>query len=139
MNDPVDTRPLVLGLHHIRVPVSDVMRSRDWYSTVFDFEPRLTLEEEEQIVGVVLIHDSGLTLGLHHDAARARALKGFCMIALNVGDAIDLDAWCAHLDTTATEHSSPAKGHIGWHVEISDPDGLVIQLHTNGHPTADEA
>ena len=139
MNDPTVTRPAVVGLHHLRVPVSDVMYSRDWYSNVFDFEPRLTLEEEDRVVGVVLIHESGLTLGLHHAPELARSLEGFCLIALSVGDSVDLDHWCTRLDTTGTNHTSPAEGHVGWYVEVSDPDSLIIQLHTIGQPTADEA
>jgi len=139
MNDPTVTPPAVVGLHHLRLPVSDVMRSRDWYSATFDFEPRLSLEEEDRVVGVVLIHPSGLTLGLHHAPELARSLHGFCSVALSVGDSDDLDHWCARLDTLGTKHTSPAEGHLGWHVEVPDPDGLIIQLHTIGQPTADEA
>jgi catechol 2,3-dioxygenase-like lactoylglutathione lyase family enzyme len=139
MNDPMVTRPAVVGLHHLRVPVSDVMCSRDWYCTVFDFEPRLTLEEADRVVGVVLMHESGLTLGLHHAPELARSLEGFCLIALSVGDSVDLDHWCTRLDTAGTQHTAPAEGHVGWYVEVSDPDGLIVQLHTIGQPTADEA
>ena len=139
MNDPTVDQPAVVGLHHLRVPVSDVMCSRDWYSTVFDFEPRLTLEEEDRVVGVVLIHESGLTLGLHHAPELARSLEGFCLIALSVGDSDDLDHWCTHLDTPGPSTLRPAEGHVGWYIEVSDPDGLIIQLHTIGQPTADEA
>jgi catechol 2,3-dioxygenase-like lactoylglutathione lyase family enzyme len=139
MNDPAIASPAVVGLHHLRLPVSDVMRSRDWYSAVFDFEPRLSLEEEDRVVGVVLIHPSGLTLGLHDAPALARSLRGFCSVALSVGASDDLDHWCTRLDTLRVEHTAPAEGHLGWHVEVPDPDGLIIQLHTIGQPTADEA
>jgi catechol 2,3-dioxygenase-like lactoylglutathione lyase family enzyme len=139
MNDLTVTPPEVVGLHHIRLPVSDVMRSRDWYFAVFDFEPRLSFEEEDRVVGVVLIHQSGLTLGLHHAPELARSLEGFCSVALSVGDSDDLDHWCTRLDTLGTQHTSPAEGHLGWYVEVPDPDGLIIQLHTIAQPTADEA
>jgi hypothetical protein len=131
--------PAVVGLHHLRVPVSDVMCGRDWYSTVFDFESWLTFEEEDRVVGVVVIHESGVTVGLHHAPELARSLEGFCLIALSVGDSMDLSRWCTRLDTMGTNHTSPAQGHLGWHVEVSDPDGLVVQLHTIGQPTANEA
>jgi catechol 2,3-dioxygenase-like lactoylglutathione lyase family enzyme len=131
--------PAVVGLHHLRLPVSDVMRSRDWYSDIFGFDPRLSFEEEDRVVGVVVIHRSGLTLGLHHAPELARALHGFCSVALSVGDVDDLDHWCSHLDTLGIEHTAPTEGHLGWYVEVPDPDGLTIQLHTIGQPTADEA
>ena len=45
----------------------------------------------------------------------------------------------SYLDALGVSHSAPADGHLGWYVEVPDPDGLIIQLHTIGHPTADEA
>ena len=114
------------------------MRSSDWYSAIFSFEPCLILEEEDRVVGVVVIHRNGLTLGLHYAPALAQALRGFCSIALSVGtDA--LDQWCTHLDTLGVKHTAPAEGHLGWYVEVPDPDGLIIQLHTISQPSADEA
>jgi catechol 2,3-dioxygenase-like lactoylglutathione lyase family enzyme len=139
MNDPASAPPDLVGLHHLRLPVSDVMRSRDWYASVFGFKPRLSLEEEDLVVGVVLSHQSGLTLGLHHAPELARSLHGFCSVALSVRDSDDLNNWCARLDTLDVKHTPPTEGHRGWYVDVPDPDGLVIQLHTTGQPTADEA
>jgi catechol 2,3-dioxygenase-like lactoylglutathione lyase family enzyme len=127
------------GLHHIRLPVSDVMRSRDWYIDVLGFEPRLVLEDEDHVVGVVVGHDSGVILGLHYEPERARALRGFCPVALNVGTIDDLHRWCARLETLGISHSAPTDGHLGRYVEVADPDGLIILLHTAGQPSADEA
>ena len=128
-----------VGLHHVRVPVSDVMRSRDWYAEVLGFEPRLCFEEEERVVGVVLDHVSGLSLGLHHQPQTARALRGFCCVALDVGSVEDLSRCCVELDAAGITHSAPAEGHLGWYVAVPDPDGVVIELHTAGRPSADEA
>jgi len=129
----------ILGLHHVRLPVSDVIRSRDWYVDVLGFEPRLLLEEEEEIVGAVVALPEGLTLGLHCAPELARALRGFCPVALEVGTSDELTRWCTRLDTLGIDHSEPAEGHLGWYVEVPDPDGLVIRLHTAAQPTADEA
>ena len=82
MNDSNAEVTGIIGLHHVRLPVSDVMRSRDWYISVFGFEPRLSVEEEDRVVGIVVGHPSGLTLGLHEAPALARVLEGFCSIAL---------------------------------------------------------
>ena len=115
------------------------MRSRDWYIDVFGFEPLLDLEEEDNVVGVVVRHRNGLTLGLHYAPTLARALDGFCPVALSVGAFDDLIRWCAHLDALGASHSTAAEGHLGWYVEVPNPDGIIIQLHTTGQPTADEA
>ena len=136
MNDPAVT---FVGLHHVRLPVSDVMRSRDWYADVLGFEPRLSVEDEDHVVGVVVHHHSGLAIGLHYEPGRARALSGFCSVALSVGAIDDLDRSCQRLDLLGISHSAPTEGHLGWFVEVPDPDGLVIELHTTSQPSADEA
>jgi catechol 2,3-dioxygenase-like lactoylglutathione lyase family enzyme len=110
----------------------------DWYTAVFGFEPRLCLEEEDHLVGAVVGHRNGLTPGLHHAPVLA-TLAGFCSIAFSVGDVDDLTKWCTYLDTLGVRHSAPAEGHIGWYVEVPDPDGILVQLHTIGQPAADEA
>ena len=139
MNAPTVAVPASVGLHHVRLPVSDVRRSQDWYTAVFGFEPRLCLEEEDHLVGVVVGQRSGLTLGLHYAPVLAHALAGFCSIALSVGAVDDLTQWCTYLDALGVSHSAPAEGHLGWYVEVPDPDGLIIQLHTIGQPAADGA
>jgi catechol 2,3-dioxygenase-like lactoylglutathione lyase family enzyme len=126
-------------LHHVRLPVSDVMRSRDWFMDVFGFDPQLSVEEEDRVTGVVVGHRSGLTLGLHHAPALARALEGFCPVALSVSSVDELIRCCDRLETVGVRHSAPAEGHLGWYVEVPDPDGIIIELHTVDQPTVDEA
>jgi len=126
----------IIVVHHVRLPVSDIIRSRDFYTSALGFETRLTVEEADHIIGVVVVHRSGVTLGLHAAPARARALFGFCSVALSVGDRSDLTSWCEYLDTLGVSHSPPTEGHVGWYVQVPDPDGLVIELHTSGNITA---
>jgi catechol 2,3-dioxygenase-like lactoylglutathione lyase family enzyme len=133
------TIPTFVGLHHVRLPVSNVMRSRDWYTGVLGFESRLTVEEEDRVVGVVVGHPCGITLGLHHAPELARALRGFCSVALSVGDFDDLVQWCTRLDSLDVRHSVPTEGHLGSYIEVPDPDGLIIELHTIGQATAADA
>jgi hypothetical protein len=115
------------------------MRSRDWYIGVLAFEPRLSVEEADHVVGVVVSHASGVTIGLHYAPQLARALHGFCPVALSVGDVDELTRWCTHLDTLGVGHSQTSEGHLGWYLDVPDPDNLIIRLHTIGQPTADEA
>ncbi len=132
----IDEPVTINGVHHVRLPVSDIIRSRDWYTSALGFETRLTVEEEDRVVGVVVVHPSGVTLGLHEAPALARALRGFCAVALSVGNRSDLTRWCQYLDSLGVSHSLPTEGHIGWCVEVPDPDGIIIELHTNGNITA---
>lgn len=127
------------GVHHVRLPVSDVLRSRDWYSEVFEFAPILDFEEEANLVGVVLEHPCGITVGLHAAPERVVALAGFSAVAFSVGGADDLNAWAKRLNHLGVAHSAAAEAHIGWSITIPDPDGLLVQLCAGRHPAADEA
>ncbi len=106
---------------------------------VFGFECVLAFEEEERVVGVVLEHPSGVTLGLHSEPKRAVAWRDFAAVAFCVGGYEELTSWCAHLDDIGVQHSSMGESHIGWSTEVADPDAILVQLHTRGNPTADEA
>jgi catechol 2,3-dioxygenase-like lactoylglutathione lyase family enzyme len=129
----------VVGIYHVRFPVSDVLLSRDWYASVLGFEPVLAYEEEDRVVGVALRHPSGVRLGLHLEPQRARALRGFAVLSLRVSTIADLEAWSAHFDRLGVEHSVIAAGHPGYRLEVADPDGIWVELHTIGHPTTDDA
>jgi catechol 2,3-dioxygenase-like lactoylglutathione lyase family enzyme len=138
-NDRSDDEATIIGVHHVRLPVSDIIRSRDWYASAFGFETRLTVEEEDRIIGVVAVHRSGVTIGLHAAPALAGALRGFCSVALSVGDRSDLTSWCEFLDALGVSCSGPTEGHVGWYVHVPDPDGLIIELHTAGNITTSGA
>jgi catechol 2,3-dioxygenase-like lactoylglutathione lyase family enzyme len=36
----------ILGVHHIKIPVSHIVRSRAWYERVFDLEPFLEFADD---------------------------------------------------------------------------------------------
>ena len=76
----------VVGYHHIKVPVSDVARSRQWYVCALGFEPELEFAEDGALRGVALYHPAAdARLALRHDPARATALAGFDVTAMAVG------------------------------------------------------
>ena len=136
---PPSSTPPIVGVHHIKLPVTNVLESRDWYMAVFGFEPILDFEEEDGVLGIVLEHPCGITLGLHLEPQRAAALRRFPAIAFCVGGHEELKSWCAYLDDIDVKHTPMGESHIGSSIQIADPDEIGIQLHTHGHPTADEA
>jgi catechol 2,3-dioxygenase-like lactoylglutathione lyase family enzyme len=141
MAEDVTSGPLapIIGLHHIRVPVSDAWISRDWYMAVLGFRPVLDLEEENGVVGVVLRHDQGLSIGLHRDRSRAASLKGFAILGLTVENRSQLERWAAALDRAGVSRGALEEGHLGFYLDIPDPDGILIRLHTRAGPNAEEA
>lgn len=130
---------LISGLHDVRIPVRDPWASRDWYMTVLGFESVLDLQEARGLAGVVLQHPSGAVLGLHQDARRCRALTGFVLVAMTVPDRAELTTWVDALDRMDQVHSTVQEGHLGWYVDLPDPDGILIRLHTATRFDAEEA
>jgi catechol 2,3-dioxygenase-like lactoylglutathione lyase family enzyme len=73
------------GVHHVKLPVSDVGRSRAWYERVLGFELVMELVEDGEVRGVALQWDAcPPQLALRHDPDRAKALAGFDALALLV-------------------------------------------------------
>jgi catechol 2,3-dioxygenase-like lactoylglutathione lyase family enzyme len=119
------------GLHHVKVPVTDVERSRDWYGRAFDFTCVLEFHEHARLVGVALRHPVGdAALALREDPPRAAALAGFDSVCLAVGTRADLDELLVRLDTAGIEHGTPVAGRGGDAVDVPDPDGHLVRIHT---------
>ena len=127
------------GLHNVRIPVRDPWTSRDWYTVVLGFVPVLDLEDEQGVVGVVLRHPRGFVIGLHQDPARAQALRGFAVLGLTVADMAQLRQWADYLDGRGVAHSALSEGHLGSYIDVADPDGILVRLHTGVAPDAEEA
>jgi catechol 2,3-dioxygenase-like lactoylglutathione lyase family enzyme len=132
-------RSSILGLHHVRIPVSDPWVSRDWYGDILGFKAVLDLEEEERLVGVVLRHPQGIVIGLHRDPQRSAILKDFALLGLTVLDREHLAQWACQLDRLKVSHRPIEEGHLGWYLDIIDPDGILVRLHTGIAPDAEEA
>ncbi len=126
--------PALAGFHHVKFPVSDVVRSRDWYQRVLGFEVEIEFVEEGVLMGVGLAHPAGgPRLALRHDPARAEALSGFDLAALGVPARAEVAEWRAHLDALGEPHGGIVTGHKGGSVLVGlhDPDGIEIRLYAD--------
>jgi catechol 2,3-dioxygenase-like lactoylglutathione lyase family enzyme len=130
---------MIVGLHHVRLPVSDAWRSRDWYMEVFGFLPVMDVTEEDGLVGVILRHPQGMIVGLHQDAARASALRDFAILGLAVSGHGQLERWATRCDELGVEHGPLTEGHLGWYMDIPDPDGILVRVHSGEIPYSEEA
>lgn len=65
------------GFHHVKLPMSNVERSRAWYQLVLDLVPHIDFVEGGVLMGVAMRSaDGGLVLALRRDSVRAAALAG---------------------------------------------------------------
>jgi catechol 2,3-dioxygenase-like lactoylglutathione lyase family enzyme len=121
----------VSGLHHVKLPVTDVERSRAWYGRAFDFTCHLEFREQDRLCGVALRSPEGdVSLALREDPARAAALAGFDTVCLAVGTRTDLDELLTRLDGRGIAHGTPVAGRGGDAVDVPDPDGHLVRIHT---------
>jgi catechol 2,3-dioxygenase-like lactoylglutathione lyase family enzyme len=122
---------VISGFHHVKLPVADVSRSRDWYGRVLGFQVALEFVEDGVVMGLALRDPSGtVQLAVRHDPVRAAALSGFDPIALAVPARADVNAWRARLDDLGEPHGGIVTGHQGGSVLVGlhDPDGIEIRL-----------
>jgi catechol 2,3-dioxygenase-like lactoylglutathione lyase family enzyme len=125
---------MLSGIHHLKLPVSDVARSRAWYERVLGFETTIEFVEDGVVEGVALRRDGCQPqIALRHDAERARALSGFDAVALLVPSRGDVHRWSAQLDDLGEPHGGLVEGHHGGAVLVGlhDPDGIEIRLYAD--------
>nr|MBA2600075.1 VOC family protein [Actinomycetota bacterium] len=121
----------ILGLHHVKVPVTDLARSRAWYERVFDLEVLLEFPDDDGSVrGVGYRPKGGFGLSLREDPEVARGISGFDPFAILLRDKPDVEAWARRLDDLGVQHSPIIEAAIGWILAFHDPDGMELRFYT---------
>ena len=120
------------GFHHVKLPVTDVARTRDWYERVLGFEQRIEFVEDGVLMGIAMQDPSHtVQLAFRCDPDRAKALAGFDPIAVGVPGRADLDEWRDRLTSLGERHEGIVEGHLGSVlVGLHDPDGIEVRLYT---------
>ena len=122
------------GIHHVKLPVTDVVRSRDWYEKVLGFESMTEFVENGKLMGVAMRRDDCQPqIALRRDPNRASALSGFDAIALLVPSPTQVHDWASALDALGEAHGGVVTGHGGGTVLVGvhDPDGIEIRLYAD--------
>ena len=129
----------ILGLHHIKVPVTDLSRSRAWYERVFDLEPTQEFRDDHDGVvrGVVYRSLGDLVISLREMPSAANGIAGFDPFAIMLRGRADIDHWAARLDELGIAHSDIIEAPIGFIMMFDDPDGLQLRFYTLDERGAD--
>jgi catechol 2,3-dioxygenase-like lactoylglutathione lyase family enzyme len=125
---------MITGIHHVKLPVSDVGASRAWYERVLGFHLVVEFVEDGVVRGVALAHEGAAgSLALRHDPDRAKALAGFDALALLVPTREDVRTWRVRLDEAGEPHGGVVTGHGGGAVLVGlhDPDDIEIRLYAD--------
>jgi len=127
--------PEILGIHHLKFPVSDLDRSSDFYSRVLGAQRLKHLDHfnsDKQLYAVILeVPNLGTHLELRLNAQQATHHRGFDPLTLKVEDRAQLRQWIGHLEAEHVPHSPVLTAYVGWLVAFEDPDGRRIRLYTN--------
>ena len=129
----------ILGLHHIKIPVSDLPTSRAWYERVFDLEPLTEFRDDEDGVvrGVSYRSKRELSLALREDPRAAGGFAGFDPFAIMLRGRSDIEHWAERLDGLGVAHSAIREAPIGYIMSFDDPDGLELRFYTLNEKGAD--
>jgi len=120
-----------VGLHHAKLPVTDVAVSRQWYVDALGFLPELEFVENGLLAGAALRHpDAQVRIALRGDQPRAQAMAGFDAICLSVSNDADLDQVIADLDDRGIPHGDRRRGREGWAIELRDPDDIGVRIYS---------
>ena len=126
--------PVHQGIHHVKLPVTDLERSTRWYGEVLGAHRLTELDHRRPdgtLFAVILdVPGLGTRLELRLDPATAAALNGYDFLTLAVADRAAVDTWIAHLDALGVHHSPPVVALVGWLLVVPDPDGLRLRLYT---------
>jgi catechol 2,3-dioxygenase-like lactoylglutathione lyase family enzyme len=125
---PTGTMPVLTGIHHVTVPVSDVERAADWFAAVFAFDPCVTFEEEDGVTGILLEHASGAAVLLRADPPRAVSHSAYPSLTFAVADLAELRRWDTHLTSLGVTHTEVTAAHLGWEIRLRGPEMLQLRL-----------
>ena len=133
----VPEMPALAGVHHLKLPVTDLARSREWYRSRLGYQVQVEFAEQGQLMGYALAHpNGGPPLGLRLDPGRARAAAGFDYFAIGVPGKDAIDQLAARLDALGEQHAGVHWASIGWILpHLHDPDGHEIRFYTIEHHT----
>jgi len=121
----------ILGVHHVKLPVTDLVRSRAWYERVLELEPWREYPDDAGVVrGVSYCSKGGFALALREEPDASRGFAGFDPLAIMLRGRSDVEFWAARLDELGVGHSEPLQIAIGWMMHFDDPDGIQLRFYT---------
>lgn len=143
------------GLHHVRITVTDLERSRAFYTDVLGF--RVLVEspgdvsdlavraDPDQLYGGVIFQTNGILFGLRPVASEPDRFDservGLDHLSFTVASRDQLDEAAALLDERGVPHGE-VKELTGFGLAIlsfSDPDGVHLELTAPLQPSAQTA
>ena len=127
------------SIAHVRLTVTDIERSRQFYESVFGWPVLLEIPENADaatrkrlkfLFGGVIYDLGGALLGLRPVATDRfdENRVGLDHIAFRLGNKTELDAAAAHLDEVGVAHEPVKDIGPSYILEFRDPDNIALEL-----------
>lgn len=126
------TAPVLDGVHHLKLPVSDLSRSLAWYESRLGYQKQIEFVEGGALMGLGLSHpNGGPDLALRLDPDRAVQAAGFDYFVIGVPDRAAMTALAERLTGLGEQHAGVHFASIGWILPmLHDPDGHEVRFYT---------
>jgi catechol 2,3-dioxygenase-like lactoylglutathione lyase family enzyme len=137
MSEPHPKAPALAGIHHLKLPVTDLGRSSEWYGSRLGYQVLAEFVEDGELMGYAMAHPKGgPPLAIRLDPDRARAAAGFDYFAIGVPGRDAIEELAARLTALGDKHAGVHRASFGWILpELHDPDGHEIRFYTHQHHT----
>jgi len=129
--------PLLDGVHHLKLPVADLDRTRAWYESRLGYHATVQFTQGGRATGLVMAHpNGGPMLSFPLDPERAARVSGFDYFSIGVPDKNALELLARRLADLGEENYGVHFATIGWILPgTHDPDGHEVRFYTTEHHT----
>lgn len=125
--------PLLSGLHHVTLPVSDLETSTAWYTSTLGAARVPGLDHHDPDGGrysvVVTLPGLDIPLQLRLAPEAAAVPCTYDPLTLSVTDEAGLHTWAHHLDGLGIDHGPVKAARLGHALTFHDPDGTMLRLY----------
>ena len=124
--------PRLDGIHHLKLPVSDLQRSLTWYQDRLGYLVMHEFIEDGVVMGIAMTHpNGGPDLAIRLDPERARVAAGFDYFAIGVPGQDAIEALAARFTERNDAHAGVHRTPVGWVLTgVHDPDGHEVRFYT---------
>jgi catechol 2,3-dioxygenase-like lactoylglutathione lyase family enzyme len=119
------------GVHHVRVPVSDLSRSTEFWVENFGYEFNFEFPGDDGPAGIALKHATGgPNIVLWHDPELAKRLAGFPLFAIGCRSADEIVALKDRLDERGIANGGIQSAFVQVKLPfVEDPDGHLVGFY----------
>ena len=127
------------GIHHLKLPVSDLARSREWYERVLGYTVEREFPDDDGGIRGVggRLPGADVPVALRQNTQAAAGNAAFDPVSFAIADRAAAESWAAHFDALGVRHSGIKGATRGWVVDVYDPDGLTVRLYSTGDDSED--